>query len=81
VRRDLLHHVSRVESPYVRVPRDEYYPKSLERVSQAGSVADDTAPHGCFGGTALCPSTEKAWPCPQLKKDGTPKVHKPSVRT
>ena len=81
VRRDLLHHVSRVESPYVRVPRDEYYPKSLERVSQAESVADDTAPHGCFGGTALCPSTENALPCPQLKKDGIPKVPKPSVRT
>jgi len=81
VRRDLLHHVSRVESPYVRVPRDEYYPKSLERVSQAGSVGDATAPHAFLGGTALCPSTSNALPCPPLKKDGIPKVHKPSVRT
>ena len=81
VRRDLLHHVSRVESPYVRVPRDEYYPKSLERVSQVGNVPVDMAPHGGFGRTALCPSTEKALPCPPLQKDGIPKVPTSRVQT
>ena len=63
VRRDLLHHVSRVESPYTRVPRDEYYPKSLERVSQVGNVdwRFDMAPHGgSWGDSFVSQYTEKA---------------------
>ena len=81
VRRDLLHHVSRMETPYTRVHRDDYYPKSLVRVSQTGSTGDSAAPHDILGGTALCPSTLQALPCPPLKKDGIPKVPKPIVRT
>ena len=81
VRHQLLHHVSRVDSPYTRVCRDDYHPKSLTKVSQAAFSGDTTASLASSGVTALCPSTDHALPCPPLKKEGTPRVQKPGVRT
>ena len=78
VRRDLLHHVSRMETPFTRVHRDDYYPKSLVRVSQTGSTGDSAAPHDILGGTALCPSTLQALPCPPLKRMAFQRCPNPS---
>ena len=81
VRRHLVHHVSHVASPYARVLREDYHPRSLERFSPDDTACVSPLAPAHPEGTALCPSTANALPCPPLKKEGIPKSSTTRVRT